>query len=260
MKLTIYRRRHENMSSYPIFPAQEDWTRIYNESQFDHIFSLWDRIHSQIAPKIVPDSPLSFDLPLAIEVKGGLNEVHQMIGDTGKSYILMMFYYGQGILDTRPNKVPNGPTKFNPMMDSEQLKTKDWFDYYSDTFYYKLFSAWDLIGHFLNVKYDLKIVIKKVDFKTAIEKLQDKDKVLFEKLKCVTNSPDYERANTIRNDITHNYLPNSPGIAVTREEKEGTRRISVGEKSYTSAAEIVTNIKAILTLFASTLEAMSDQS
>ena len=69
--------------------------------------------------------------------------------------------------------------QFYPDFEDVHYAIKMWFDYFSDTFYYKLFSAWDIIGHFLNVKYGLKIPNDKVYFSIAVNKLKDINKNIY---------------------------------------------------------------------------------
>ena len=128
-----------------------------------------------------------------------------------------------------------------------------WFDFFSDTLYYKLFSAWDLIGHILKVKYDLEIKERDVYFSTAFKKLGDKEKNLRCCLKKVKDSPVYKEALKIRNNITHNYLPNTAHMVVRRHSQITT----IDLKEYITSEEIVTNVQGALELFAETLQCIS---
>ena len=75
--------------------------------------------------------------------------------DVATSYVLTMFYYGKGIPDKRWYISPgrNGASiQYYPDFADVHFQIKAWFDFYSDVLYYKLFSAWDLMGHVLNVQ------------------------------------------------------------------------------------------------------------
>src|SRR5260221_213955 len=172
-----------------------------------------------------------------------------------------MFYYEEGIQDDPAFISPGmqGQTvQFYPNMDSNQRQNKDWFDFYSDTLYFKLFSAWDLIGHFLNVKYGLGV--EKVDFHKAVTNLKSKNVGPFKNLGKLKSSPAFKTASILRNNITHNRLPNTLGMEVTRKVTRIGPAIDIGLKIYFPAAEIVANTRETLSLFASTIEAMLDQS
>lgn len=106
----------------------------------------------------------------------------------------------------------------------------------------------------MKVKYDLNIKKKEVYFSTAYKKLEDKDKNLHDCLKNVIDSPVYKRANEIRNDITHNYLPHSAHMVVHSSNKSTT----IGLKQYIPSEEIVTNVQEALELFATTLQCISE--
>lgn len=109
-----------------------------------------------------------------MELQIYLHEVRQRLGGVARSYILMMYYYGKGIPDKRPYVSPSKDghsVQYYPdFTERQHFHIKGWFDFYSDTFYYKLFSAWALIGHMINVAYGLGI--KKADFSKAVEALK----------------------------------------------------------------------------------------
>jgi len=226
------------MSSYPEFPTKEDWTRIYNASQFENIFSLLDRFD-----ELIPTSNDLLDLPTTIELQSLVPEITHRLGDTGKSYLLMMFYYEQGI--------PDDPAFISPGMQGQTVQFYPNMDF-------KLFSAWDLIGHFLNVKYGLGV--EKVDFNKAVTNLKSKNVGPFKNLGKLKSSPAFKTASILRNNITHNRLPNTLGMEVTRKVTRIGPAIDIGLKIYFPAAEIVANTRETLSLFASTIEAMLDQS
>lgn len=106
-----------------------------------------------------------------------------------------------------------------------------------------------MVGHILKVKYDLKMV-GRVYFRTAVEALKSKHPSLHANFTGVRESPAFKKANIIRNDITHNYLPNTAGIAVYR----GSKSTTVGLKKYVPSDEIIANVHEILELFASALQ------
>lgn len=231
------------------FPTHEDWKRIYEASPFEAIFSRMDVFQ---AKKHMGDG-LEGALK-AIEVDSLIYETQQRLGDVGRSFILMMFYYEKGIPDKRWYVSPGsrgGSIEYFPDFEKQHFAIKGWFDFYSDTLYYKLFSSWDLIGHILNIKYDLEI--DRIYFRTTVKALEGKEPTMYAKLTSILNSPVYQSASRIRNDITHNYLPNTTGMAISRDG----RAISIGLKKYVPSDEIVNNIQQTLDLFALTLQHIS---
>jgi len=237
------------MSGYFEFPTNEDWKRLYNAASFDKIFSFLD----DFAAKSRPGSGWT-GLTKAIELNGCIYEIQHRLADTSRSHILMMFYYEKGIPDKRwyisPGK--NGESvQYFPDFEEEHFYIKGWFDFYSDVFYYKLFSTWDLIGHALNVKYDLGV--KRVDFGKAVRALEGKNRPLHDNLESIRNAPAFQTAKKIRDNITHNSLPNTVGMAVYK----GDRFETVGLKHYTTSDEIVANVRETVALLEATMQHIS---
>lgn len=232
-------------TGYFEFPTKEDWKRIYNASAFKKIFSVLDSFG---AKEHTPD-----DFAKTIELNGWLYEIRQRISDTARSYCFMMFYYEKGIPDKRWYISPGTEgesVQYYPDFKEAHFHIKAWFDFFSDTLYYKLFSAWDLIGHVLNTNYELMLKIDKVYFGTAIAKLREKDTNLYDCLKNLTDSQTYKDARRIRSDITHNYLPSTAHMVVHRDNHVTT----IGFKKYVPSEEIVANVREALELFTETLQ------
>ncbi len=145
------------------FPTQSDWERIYQAAPFEKMLS---RFYNLIAKSHTGNGILAYTKalePARIYLRNTTTTKRCRI-----SYILMMFYYEKGIPDKRWYGEEG---KIFPDFDERHFYIKRWFDFYSDTSYYKLFSAWDLMGHVLNVKYDSGV--NKVDFAKAISRLKN---------------------------------------------------------------------------------------
>lgn len=231
------------------FPTKADWKRIYNSSPLQGLFSLLAQFENSEFGK----DKKTQDFFAGMELQRYLYEMRQRLGDVARSYILMMCYYGKGIPDKRwyvsPSKDGHS-IQYYPDFTGRHFHIKAWFDFYSDTFYYKLFSAWDLLGHMINVAYGLGI--KKADFSRAVEALKKKgNEPLYKCLKELQSYPEFDRANTIRNDITHNYLPNVAGIRIYRSDD--LKSLSL-KALYITSDEVVANAQETLDLFAKTIE------
>ncbi|HOY10312.1 MAG TPA: Cthe_2314 family HEPN domain-containing protein, partial [Candidatus Omnitrophota bacterium] len=142
--------------------------------------------------------------------------------------------------------------EYFPDFENIHYEIKKWFDYYSDVFYYKLFSALDIVGHILNNTQNLKIKKSKVSFSRSLRKLEGINDELFETINSINQNQDFKTAQEIRNDITHNYLPSSVGVSVTIDEKQGI----VGERAYITSCDIINNINSMLKLFKQILDAI----
>ena len=233
------------------FPTKVDWKRIANSSPFEGLSSLLSQLENGEFGK----DKKTQDFFAGMELQRYLYEVRQRLGDAARSYILMMYYYGKGIPDKRwyvsPSKDGHS-IQYYPDFTERHFHIKGWFDFYSDTFYYKLFSAWDLVGHMINVAYGLSIKKKGVYFSTAVEALKNKgNEPLYKCLKKIQKSSEFVKAKEIRKDITHNYLPNVAGIRVNRSDD--LKSLSL-KASYITSEEVVANAQKALDLFAKTME------
>ena len=237
--------------NYLKFPSTENWKRISSASPFEQLpFYL-----NELETKNKPEDGLTNSMRY-IEISEFILQLRHRLADVQKSYVMLIYYYEKGIPDKEwyisPGK-DGASVEYYPHFNESDFIIKDWFDYYSDTFYFKLFSAWDVIGHLINIKYDLKIERKNISFWTAVNKLNKKHNVLYSKLEKIRRNDVFKRARDIRDDITHNYLPSSVGLAVSMNEKGG----GLGIREYIPSDEIVQNAQEVVGLFEETLMHMA---
>ena len=144
------------------------------------------------------------------------NKVHKI----EIAYTCTVFYYENGIQDIELSKMPEG-----------DMHRKIMFDFFVDMGLYSVYSAFDVIGHILNNRYNLGIDDRKIYFGTAVDKLKDKDNDLFKKLDAIRNTNEY-RKGKIRNDFAHNIPPTEMlGFVIERKNnvismKENDRKLS----------------------------------
>lgn len=240
---------------YKGFPDPGDWQRLLATSPFGRALELAKGL--RLAQSNIKGVDAFVE---AIQIDSLLYEMSQRLGGAVTGHALMMFYYEQGIPDKRwyesPSKDGHSIGYF-PEFKEHHFELKAWFDFYADTFYYKLFSAWDLIGQLLNVRHGL--FVRKVDFARALEALEKKDKFLRAAWGPVTDSLVFTEAKRIRNDIAHNYLPSTTGMSVIVQDltaKKGlkSRKYGFGLKKYLPSSEIVANADGAAKLFETSLE------
>lgn len=116
-----------------------------------------------------------------------------------------------------------------------------------------MFSCWEVIGHILNIKYNLKM--KKIEFKKVVRQLKGKEDDMFLKLSEIISNIEFINANTYRNHITHNYSPNMPGL-VRSMDRNGIVIEYVQE--YFSSTVVYDNIKLVLELLKRTIEVIKN--
>src|SRR5574341_1251062 len=186
------------------FPSNTDWERIYQQS-------LCSNFYAQLNP-LLESFKLGGDIgkfARSIKIKELVWQLHYREVDVAKSFVLLCYYFEKGIPDDEWYKSPGedgSSIQYYPNFEEKHFIIKDWFDFYSDTFYYKLFSAWDTIGHVLNVYFKLGIKPEQVYFPNAVSELRQANVDLWKKLDDILNSPAYQKAKILRNDVTHNYL------------------------------------------------------
>lgn len=112
------------------------------------------------------------------------------------------------------------------------------FKFYSETFYYFLFSARDIMFQILNIFYDLNIKEYDVSAKNLKKKLTD-DCVLEMILKLETG---LKEASEIRNSFTHRFPKNQKDYRMTHTKEEKSEVLSAGSGREMKPAEIVENI------------------
>ena len=228
------------------FPSKDDYQKISKVVSFEKILSY---IHNYTNKSSSAKS--TKDFIKNIELREWVVQLQNRVADVRKSYVMLTYYYNKGIPDKEWYISPGKEGKsiqYYPHFDEVHFYIKDWFDYYSDTFYYKLFSAWDTLGQMLNVKYDLNL--KEPSFSRVLKELRKCHNILYAKLTKITNNTVFKEAKKIRNDITHNYLPSSTGIAVTKNK----RSVGVGIRDYITSDEISDNVRQVITLFERTVE------
>jgi Cthe_2314-like HEPN len=249
-KETIINRRTSAVSQeaslmFPQFPNEKDWNRIsqsyplievdilkrgfYQPEGDGSRQSAWEQLG--IDPKVHE---------LQIHLSSRLHDIHL-------SYVMMSFYFEQNI------------------SDEDKHETKLSFNYYSHIFYIQLFSAFDNIGHLLNVLYRLEMKEKGVSFKAVVKKIKGKHPALYDCIAPVINSETFSSSSGLRNDITHNFLPGLTGRSVVDRkdmkkediEKEdedmdfttfGVGEYTTSKKMYQDAIEMLNTLTEVIAL------------
>jgi hypothetical protein len=223
------------------FPSEDDWQRISLTFSFKKLnipidsFSRYGTANN--------DLDLLFT---KTELEEWTKHLKNRLYDVHMSYVMLCFYFEKGIPDKEWFISPgrNGESvQYFPHFTQYHFQIKSWFDYYVDTFYYKLFSALDTIGQILNVKHNLGI--KKPDLGKVMTKLEKMHPDIHNQLKRLKDKPAFKQANELRNDITHNFLPSSIGGSITKFQDAPA--LGIGE--YVPSATIKQNIIDVLYVF-----------
>ena len=157
------------------FPTQADIKRIYPTTPFDH---LNERIFALLKKRRSKSGGGLPGFKKALDSGEFLLQLHYRLMDVAKSYALLSCFFEKGIPDEEWHISPGksgASIEYFPHFEPMHFEIKDWFDYFSDTFYYKFFSALDMAGHLLNVQHDLGIKQQKVSFHRAVNQLRHKN-------------------------------------------------------------------------------------
>lgn len=230
------------------FPTDEEFECI----QSNYFTSELDLVSEEVSLLLFPET---FDGTfMRLEVNDWILHLSNRMIHARDSYHLMMFYFDRGIPDTRPWISPgeNGDSiTYFPDFSREDHINKMSFNFYADTFFSKLASSWDTIGHLLNVIHQLHLKPKRIDFASVVTELNKSisgpGKELHGLLKC----SEYQNFNKVRNDITHNFLPGMFGNTLQRTD-DG-KKIFIGVGPYVTSDEIVKTAKNALQIFNRTL-------
>jgi hypothetical protein len=234
------------------FPTKDEWRELENSYPFEKLQVSEEDFPYTAYPEgsIERFSAVPNILTWTVHLQNRLIQ-------TRWSYVLLMFHFNKGIPDDEwfisPGRKGESIEYYSHFEKKDHL-VKAQFDYYADIFYYKLFSAWDTLGHLLNVTHELEI--ERASFYKAVEKLKTVKPDLSDRLKDIMESPDFKEMREFRHSITHNELPGHIGSSVRRVSKN---HVTFGGGSYTPSAQIKKNVIKSLDLFAETLEAIREQ-
>src|SRR5687767_4681425 len=136
-------------------PTKDEWIAIQESYPFERL----EIDRADFKYSIHPDGTMEAwrdSLPVTSWQSHLINRLIQ----TRWSWVMMMYFFGKGIPDDEWRISPgrNGESvEYFPHFTTEHHLIKAQFNYYEDFFYYRLYSAWDTLGHILNLIYVLGI-------------------------------------------------------------------------------------------------------
>lgn len=168
--------------------------------------------------KMQPENPI--DALLKKIPEHWVRVLYNKIFNIEFSYKMVNFYYKDGFPDN------DGPDL--EAMNDDMFCRKAMFDYFVDVGFYTIQSAYDIISHILNSKYNMKL--NKVYYSSVIKELKDKDNSLYTKLVAAKTT-----FNKTRNDFSHNIPPNAM-VGFVTDIEDNTMEIK--EPDYVSAKKL----------------------
>src|SRR6185503_12329266 len=235
-------------------PSNKEWKRIATTFPDKQLQVKVSDFHRKGTPITSLSGPR--DLFVVHETKNWARHLRHRIWDIEKSYVLLNFFYEMGIPDHEWSIEDEKGTTYFPHFDKAHHEIKDQFDFYTDVFYYKIFSAWDTLGQILCLVYRLSLPSKqKPSFASAMQALKAVDRGLYNSLQVIRTDPEFDKAKKFRNDITHNFLSNALGSDVRLPDEN---MVTFGGRTYIPSTVFKDNVFQTLHLFAKSLEVIKD--
>lgn len=168
-----------------------------------------------------------------VEIGTWVRILAQRLRELNFSYIMASFYYQNGIPD-EPYYDKTNDKYFPNFTDNQHRLNKEGFEYFSEVFLFKSFSALDTVAHILTVNYELEWTKQNIYFIPAVEKLKSLDPIRFEKLNAIIKSADFKNIKDLRNHSTHNISPGQVDSGLFTDQN-GVTVLSIGR--YTPVSE-----------------------
>lgn len=235
--------------------SQEEWDKYLGVDLFEDM---------KIKYNILGASEDIFKSINAPRLSDLIQEYNNKVGELCISYALCRHYYDKGIPDEPWYKSPgnNGASiTYFPNFSEEHWMRHFWFDFFSDTFYLKMFATWDSIIEIIDEYYQYGIK-KDLRFRTNVMKELEKDNPkLVEAFKSIQKNEMYVNANIFRTAAAHGTsasevsntvqvqrditvdIPKFVNGISTTESVKANRIISYSAGSYTSTDTIIKNME-----------------
>ncbi len=173
------------------------------------------------------------------------------------SWVQLNYLFNKEIPDEEWHISPgrNGESvEFLPNFEKRHYLIKAQFNYFADIFYYKLFSAWDNLGHILNNMYELKI--ERANFYEAVKTLKDVKSDLHDNLNNLIESDDFKKMRKYRHSSTHNELI---GLINSGFTKVSENHYTAGFQEYVTSSQIKDNADKSLNLITQAIKFIKEQ-
>ena len=123
------------------------------------------------------------------------------------TYVLLEHYYDKGIPDDEWISWRSGGIDYMPHFQPEHWYIRDWFHFFVEIYYYRIFSLWDSVVGFINIFYQMHFnqdisLRKKVLKELSVQKPQ-----LYIIFTSIKGDPLYNEASEYRNNMVHNLPP-----------------------------------------------------
>lgn len=181
------------------YPTPEDILRL-NDLIPDWVFSGKDFLCIDYLEGYIEELFIPF------QVNSWIRMISQRMKDVDYSFIMASYYFMNGIPDEEWYQSNSSGIKYFPNFSEEDNRNKFAFEYYSDAFFYKVFSVLDAVAHLMTLVFSLTWGDKeKIGFYKAIHKIKGINPELYKDLKKIMEKREFKEINRIRNDATHNF-------------------------------------------------------
>jgi hypothetical protein len=235
-----------------IAPTIEEYRSILDEYPFDEDILSLDNFQYTIHPEGGIEN-----FHASREVQTWIVHLKNRMYQTRWSWVQLSHFYNKGIPDDEWFISPgrNGESvEYFPHFNDNNHEIKAQFNYFADVFYYKLFSAWDNLGHIINNMYGLSI--RKADFHKAVKRLRTVRLDLYNNLNGLIESEDFEKMRAFRHSSTHNELIGHLSSGSTKVS-DNIYDFGIGE--YTTSSQIKNNADKSMNLIEQAIKFIIEQ-
>jgi hypothetical protein len=242
------------------FPSNKDFVELLKKFPFKRfIMEDCDFIIKQVNGLVEKKQ-----LPIQLELRNWKEILHNLWYDVAISYAMLIFYKNQVKPDDpyyiSPGK--NGMSvEFFPKFEIKDHLMKKQFDFYCDVFFYKIFSALDVLWQLLNVYYQLGIKSKYVSIigrkstdSIFLKRLKKCNEKLYYVIKQTKKDKRFIDAKNFRNSVAHRKPAGTFSSGVHRLKNE----IDICVPDYTSSDKVLRIITDFIDLCGDIIEKIKD--
>lgn len=146
------------------------------------------------------------ELFVPFQINSWIRMITQRMKDIDYSFVMASYYFEKGIPDEEWYRSSSNVVEYFPNFGEEDNRNKFAFEYYSDVFFYKVFSVLDAMAHLMTLIFPLTWGKKeKISFYKALQKIKEINHELYKELSDIIEKREFKEINRIRNNTTHNF-------------------------------------------------------
>jgi len=162
-------------------PTQKGWNSYLRSRLFDNMLIEEELFKSRGLLDVRAD-----------KIERFRKDYNNKIGTLRITYAFCRYYYGEGIDNSDMDALSN-----------DDIVRLHWFGYYAETYYLKIWSAWDMIVDILNSYYNIGAKDDEGKWGFVQQWLENNKKSVRSEFKRLTNTDDFGKSKDMRNNAAH---------------------------------------------------------